>query len=196
MLLADIFDLDYDSSDYWFLIPEAVYEVANITALNALTDASGKSLNKIDEDEYFRYLYAYNTTNVYVNHTFGRFSSFNGTVWTKEIEDIFPEGNDMIVFEVNGTPTFFTGTDRAGYYEPETPGLSISSLDDPESDSITCDYQTYKASDLQESAVLGFFYDDITSDGPSDDDELYALTYGKGLWRNVPDGSARKWQRE
>ena len=185
--LGGHFDIDYDGTNYFFLTKENIYleNGADFTSLDSV------SLAKIDNDEYFGYIYAHDGTNLYANSTFGRFhySSDGGNNWTEEIEDIYPEANDMISYTVNATPTFFAGTDRAGYYEPESPGLSINSLDDPESDSITCDYQTYKASELQESAVLGFFADTAA-------DELYALTYGKGLWKNIADGSSRKWQRE
>ncbi len=191
--LGGHFDIDYDGSNYWFLTKENIYEETD-TDLSTLPSAS---LTKIDKDEYFNYLYAYDETHVYVNRSYGKFSFYNNSTWNKEIEDITPNVNDMIVFEVNSTPTFFVGTYYMGYFEPTSPGLSISDLDDPESDSITCDYQTYNASDLDSAAVQGFYHDDLNTVGDTSDDELYALTYGRGLWKNVDDNDGgRKWERE
>ena len=200
------FDIDYDSTNYyWFLTKEKIYlengsDLTNFTSLDSIEvdkDGSGSNDYDIDKDEYFNYLYAYDDGNhVYANRSFGKFSYYNGTSWNNSVENLNVNVNDMIVFEVNTIPTFFVGTWSLGYYEPESPGLSISSLDSPERDSITCDYATYRASDLQESAVLGFFKDDLTGDGDTSDDELYALTYGKGLWKNVDNSGERNWQRE
>ena len=190
--LGGHFDIDYDNSNYWFLTKENIYEENN----NDLTTLPAASQGKVDDDEYFNFIYAYDENHVYATRSLGEFGYYNGTTWNNSVENLSINANDMIVFEVNSTPTFFAGTDRYGYYEPTTPGLSIEDLDRPESDSITCDYQTYNASDLRYSAVLGFYKDDLTGNGDTSDDELYALTYGEGLWKNIDDNGERVWQRE
>ena len=190
--LGGHFDIDYDGSNYWFLTQEKIYEETD----SDLTTLPAAVLNKIDDDEYFRYIYTYDENHVYVNRSYGEFSYYNGTSWDNSVENLAVNVNDMTVFSVNAIPTFFVGTWSLGYYEPDSPGLLIDDLDNPESDSITCDYSTYNASDLRYSAVLGFFADDLTGDGDTADDELYALTYGEGLWKNVDDSGERIWQRE
>ncbi len=184
--LGGHFDIDHDGTNYWFLTKENVYETADLTA--ALPAAS---LDKLDDDEYFRYIYCKDTSHVYVSSSYGKLSFYDGS-WDEEIEDLSLNINDMIVFTIDSTDNFFVGTYSYGYYEPDTPGCESSNIDDldnPDSDSISCDYQTYNSSDLKTSAVLGFFAD-------TDNDELYALTYGQGLWKNVDDDGDRTWQRE
>ncbi len=188
--LGGHFDIDNDGTDYWFLTKVNIYRD------NDFTEPFDQSWGKVDDDEYFNYIYAYDENHVYATRSLGEFGYYNGTTWNNSVENLSINANDMIVFEVNSTPTFFAGTDRYGYYEPTTPGLSIEDLDRPESDSITCDYQTYNASDLRYSAVLGFYKDDLTGNGDTSDDELYALTYGEGLWKNIDDNGERVWQRE
>ena len=186
--LGGHFDIDYDGSDYWFLTKENVYKDDDDDFSTVLPAAS---LDKLDDDEYFRYIYCKDETHVYVSSSYGKLSFYDGS-WDEEIEDLSLNINDMIVFTINGTDNFFVGTYSFGYYEPDTPGSESSNIDDldnPDSDSISCDYQTYNSSDLKTSAVLGFFAD-------TDNDELYALTYGQGLWKNVDDDGDRTWQRE
>ena len=185
--LGGHFDIDFDGTNYWFLTKENVYVDNDLTAL----PIASVSLSKLDDDEYFRYIYCKDTTHVYVSSSYGKLSFYDGS-WDEEIEDLSLNINDMIVFTINGTDNFFVGTYSFGYYEPDTPGSESSNIDDldnPDSDSISCDYQTYNSSDLKTSAVLGFFAD-------TDNDELYALTYGQGLWKNVDDDGDRTWQRE
>ena len=164
--LGGHFDMDFDGTNYWFLTKENIY----IDNGADFTDLDSVSQNKVDDDEYFRYIYAYDETHVYTNRSYGEFSFYNGSSWDNSVENLVVNVNDMTVFTVNAVPTFFVGTYSLGYYEPDSPGLDISDLDNPESDSITCDYSTYNASDLRFAAVLGFF---------ADGDELYALTYGE-----------------
>ena len=184
-VLGGHFDIDFDGTDYWLLTKEAIYSDSDLTAIAGSSNSPSK-----DGDEYFRNIYVYDATHIYVTRSYGKFSFYDDTSWDSTIENITPNANDMIVVDINGTETFLAGTNSIGYYEPESPGLSISNLDNPDSDSITCDYNTYKASDLYGAAILSFFDPD---DGTGD---FYALTYGKGLWKNSLKDGSRRWSWE
>ena len=76
-------------------------------------------------------------------------------------------------------------TDRASHLDPDRPSSSLE---------VLSDYYDYTAFDLSTAPVNNFFVD-MYPDGVNFD--LYALTYGFGVWKNSSNGSyVRGWNRE
>ncbi|MCQ2603862.1 MAG: hypothetical protein MJ215_02310 [Spirochaetia bacterium] len=90
-------------------------------------------------------------------------------------------------------------TGGKGYYEVWDPEVDKSDRDkiNPKrpkhSNEYISDYYDYLAFDISEAAVTNFFVD-YYDDGINFD--IYAMTYGYGVWKNSLKGSERGWNRE